>query len=63
MTNHYLAFALLLQKKGTFLMVQKVKYPPAMQDTQEIRVRPLGWADPLEKEKATLSSILAWETP
>ena len=63
MINHYLAYALLLQKKGTFLMVQQVKYPPAMQDTQEIRVWPLGWADPLEKENATLSSILAWETP
>ena len=23
----------------------------------------LGWQDPLEKEKATLSSILAWEIP
>ena len=32
-----------------------VKNPPAK---QEIRVRSLGWEDPLEKEK---SSILAWE--
>ena len=23
----------------------------------------LGWEDPLEKEMATRSSILAWETP
>ena len=28
---------------------------------QEMQVRSLGWADPLEKEMATNSSILAWE--
>ena len=27
---------------------------------QETRVRCLGWEDPLEKEMATYSSILAW---
>ena len=27
---------------------------------QETRVRSLGWEDPLEKETATHSSILAW---
>ena len=32
--------------------------PPAMQETQ---VRSLGQEDPLEKEMATLSSILAWD--
>ena len=26
-------------------------------------VRSLGWEDPLEEEKATHSSILAWEIP
>ena len=26
-------------------------------------VRSLGWEDPLEKERATHSSILAWRTP
>ena len=26
-------------------------------------VQPLGWEDPLEKEMATHSSILAWEIP
>ena len=26
-------------------------------------VRSLGWEDPLEKEMATHSSILAWEIP
>ena len=37
-----------------------VKNLPAMQKTQ---VRPLGQKDPLEKEMATHSSILAWEIP
>ena len=31
-----------------------------MKETQETRVRSLGWEDPLEKEMATHSSILAW---
>ena len=30
---------------------------------QEIRVRSLGWEDPLEKEMATHFSILAWRIP
>ena len=30
---------------------------------RETRVRSLGWADPLEKEMATHSSILAWKIP
>ena len=34
-----------------------------MQETQEARARSLGWEDPLEKEMATHSSILAWEIP
>ena len=40
-----------------------VKNPPAMQETQEKRVWSLGWEDPLGKETATHSSILAWEIP
>ena len=36
---------------------QSVRNLPAMQET---RVQPLGWGDPLEKETATHSSILAW---
>ena len=31
-----------------------------MQGTEEMGVRSLGWEDPLEKEMATPSSILAW---
>ena len=34
-----------------------------MQETQEMRIRPLGWEDPLEKETATPSRILAWKIP
>ena len=30
---------------------------------QEIRVKSLGWEDPLEKEMATHCSILTWEIP
>ena len=30
---------------------------------QETWVQSLGWEDPLEKEMATHSSILAWEIP
>ena len=40
------------------LIAQLVKNLPAMRETW---VRSLGWEDPLEKGKATLSSILAWE--
>ena len=31
-----------------------------MQETKEMWVQSLGWEDPLEKEMATHSSILAW---
>ena len=34
-----------------------------MQETQETQVQSLGGEDPLEKEIATHSSILAWEIP
>ena len=45
------------------LTAQKVYNLPAMQDTQVRRVRSLGQEDPLEKEMATHSSILAWKGP
>ena len=44
-------------------MAQWVKNPPAMQGTQETWVGSLDWKDPLEKEMATHSCILAWEIP
>ena len=34
-----------------------------MQEIKETQVRSLGWEDPLEKEIATHSRILAWEIP
>ena len=37
--------------------------PQGMQEMQETRVQSLGWEDPLEKEMATHSSILAWRIP
>ena len=40
------------------LVAQTVKNLPAMQETQ---VQCLGQEDPLEKEMATQSSILAWK--
>ena len=40
-----------------------VKNLPAMQETQEMWVRSLGWEDPLEEEMTTHSSILAWRIP
>jgi len=43
-----------------FLVAQSVKNLPAM---QEIQVQSLDQEDPLEKETATHSSILAWEIP
>ena len=42
---------------GASLVAQRVKRLPAMQENW---VRSLGWEDPLEKGKATHSSILAW---
>ena len=41
-------------------MAQRLKCLPAMQET---RTRSLGREDPLEKEMATHSSILAWRIP
>ena len=42
------------------LVAQPVKRLPTMWET---RLRSLGWEDPLEKEMATHSSILAWKIP
>ena len=42
------------------LLAQMVKNLPPIQETQ---VRSLGQEDPLEKEMATHSSILAWRIP
>ena len=54
--HHLLCFIVLRAP----LIAQLVKNLPAM---QEAWVPSLGWEDPLEKEKATQSSILAWRIP
>ena len=50
----------LLQYSWAFLVAQLVKNLPAMLETW---VQSLGWKDPLEKGKATHSSILACRIP
>ena len=42
------------------LVAQMVKNPPSMGETW---LQSLGWKDPLEKEMAIHSSILAWRIP
>ena len=49
-----------LQYSWAYLVAQLVKNLPALCETL---VRSLGWEDPLEKGKATHSSILAWRIP
>ena len=44
----------------TSLVAQMVKRLPTMRETW---VQSLGWEDLLEKEMATLSSILVWKIP
>ena len=48
------------QHSWASLVPQLVKNPPAVQETY---VQSLGWEDPLEKGKATHSSIMAWKIP
>ena len=45
---------------GASQVAQRLKHLPAMRETW---VRSLGQEDPLEKEMATHSSILAWRIP
>ena len=49
-----------LQYSWASLMTQLIKNPPAMWETW---VQSLDWENPLEKGKATHSSILAWRSP
>ena len=44
----------------TSLVAQMVKCLPTMRDTW---IRSLGWEDPLEKEMASHSRVLAWRIP
>ena len=52
--------SLVAQWLRSSLVAQVVESMPAMQETQ---VQSLGREDPLEKEMATHSSILAWRIP
>ena len=45
------------------LMVQQVKNPPTMKETQKTWVRFMGQEDPLEEGTATHSTILARRIP
>ena len=49
-----------MERIGASLVVQRLKHLPAMWETW---VQSLGREDPLEKEMATHSSILAWRIP
>ena len=49
-----------LQYSWASLVAKLVKNLPAIWETW---VQSLSWEDPLEKEKATHSSILAWRIP
>ena len=57
---HILLFPLFWMSFGAFLVAQRLKSLPAMRETW---VQSLGQEDPLEKEMATHSSILAWRIP
>ena len=48
------------KESGLLSLAQLVKNPPAVQETW---VRALGREDPLEKEMATHSRVLAWRIP
>ena len=48
------------KNNGASLVAQRLKHLPAMRENW---VQSLGWEDPLEKEMATHSSILAWRIP
>ena len=47
-----------MAQNGILSIRSAVKNSPVKQETQ---VLSLGWEDPLEKERATHSNILAWQ--
>ena len=53
-------YIIVLQGYGASLVAQRLKHLPARRETQ---VHSLGREDPLEKEMATHSNILAWRIP
>ena len=44
-------------------LASQVKNPSANTGTQQMRVRSLGWEDPLEEGMTTHSDILPWRIP
>jgi len=56
----YMGPCIVIWSYGASLVAQRVEHLPAMWETW---VWSLGWEDPLEKEMATHSSILAWRIP
>ena len=52
--------SVLENRLSSVVKAQLIKNPPAMRET---RAPSLGWEDPLEKGRATYSSILAWRIP
>ena len=58
--SNYCTFVLISHANRASLVVQRLKRLPAMCETW---IQSLGWEDPLEKETATHSSILAWRIP
>ena len=58
-TDFVVAILIYLSSRAS-LVAQRLKHLPAMWET---RVQSLGREDPLEKEMATHSSILAWRIP
>ena len=59
MVNMKFIWKVIMSHPG-FPGISVVKSQAAM---QKMRVQYLGWEDPLEKEMATRSTILAWEIP
>ena len=58
--DEYYSIVFVYHKQMTWITVQKLKRLPAMWETW---VQSLGQEDPLEKEMATHSNILAWRIP
>ena len=58
--QHHSSKASVLWCSAFFIVAQRLKHLPGMQETQ---VRSLDQEDPLEKEMAIHSSILAWKIP
>jgi len=56
----HIVFVFLWLISWASLVAQRLRHLPAMWKSW---VRSLGWEDPLEKEMATHSSILAWKIP